>query len=160
MIFGHPPAPKMKYADLPAEHWQRIVSEAITHGTAMAFNDPDLDAAALKARQDFRKRTHTDQDDALLVLRDCAEMASAVGGLKGMKVPMKAVTLNDIWDDAKKTMREQRISRNAMRVYPVIKKDAMARTRREHDLAMAIERTQLPHEMTIHERIMPYRVKE
>jgi hypothetical protein len=31
---------------------------------------------------------------------------------------------------------------------------------RELDLTQAIERTQLPHEMTIHERIMPYRVKE
>lgn len=94
------------------------------------------------------------------MLRECVETAKVLGGLKIVKVPMKAVTLNDIWDDAKKTMREQRISRNAMRVYPVIKSDAMARTRREHDLANAIERTQLPHEMTIHERIMPYRVKE
>lgn len=117
-------------------------------------NDPDLDTEALKARQDFRKRTHTDQDDALLVLRDCTEMASAVGELKSTKPPV------NVFDAVKMAARQARISRNAMRVYPVIKWEVMARTRREHDLANAIERTQLPHEMTIHERIMPYRVKE
>lgn len=151
MIFGHPPAPKMKYADLPAEHWQRIVSEAITHGTAMAFNDPDLDAAALKARQDFRKRTHTDLDIVKVDLSD---------GIDGIHVRQAPKPTVNVFDAVKMAARQARIDRNAMRVYPVIKKDVMARTRREHDLANAIERTQLPHEMTIHERIMPYRVKE
>ena len=66
----------------------------------------------------------------------------------------------NVFDAVKLTARQARISRNEMRVYPVIKADVMARTRREHDLTTAIERTQLPHETTIHERIMPYRVRE
>lgn len=165
MIFGHPPAPKGKYAYRPDELWQRIVSEAITHGTTMAFNDQLLttEVCEAEARQKFRKRTHTDQDDALLVLRECVETARALGGIKDVKVPMKSVTLNDIWDGAKKTMREQRIARNQVaesRVCGPVGREEYFRWLREERLANAIERTQLPHEMTIHERIMPYRVKE
>lgn len=170
------------------------INHAITHGTPVdwekvakmratkVLNNPDLDTAALKARQDFRKRTHTRQDDDMIdglayacqMISDCARMASKPGALKIDKVEFMdmVVTSGDSWfikkpkptvnkfDAVKMAARQARINRNAMRVYPVIKSDAMARTRREHDLATAIERTQLPHEMTIHERIMPYRVKE
>lgn len=65
----------------------------------------------------------------------------------------------NVFDAVKLAARQARISRNETRVYPVIKQAVMAKTVREHDLCRAIERTQLPHETTIHERIMPYRVK-
>lgn len=175
MIFGQPPAlnpPEgLTFTQLLEWHRSKIdaVNLAITHGTPIDWGKvakmraKDLDTAALKARQDFRKRTHTDQDDALLVLRECVETAKVLGGLKSVKVPMKTVTLNDIWDGAKKTMREQRIARNQVaesRVCGPVGREEYFRWLREERLANAIERTQLPHEMTIHERIMPYRVKE
>lgn len=168
---------KMRTKDLSERSAKTIEMRAAT-----VFSDPDLDTAALKARQDFRKRTHTRQDDDMIdglayacqMISDCARMASKPGALKIDKVEFvdMVVTSGDSWfikkpkppanvfDVVKMAARQARIDRNAMRVYPVIKKDVMARTRREHDLANAIERTQLPHEMTIHERIMPYRVKE
>lgn len=197
------PPPEMKYASLSDAHWQSLVSDAIVHGTAMDFDEiakkrarawaeqskktiemhaarvfnesADYSTRAMKARQDFRRRTHTRQDDDMIdglayacqMISDCARMASKTGafkidlgdGIYVVRPPKPPVNKDAFFDHVKRFARENRISRNEMRVYPVIKQDVMAKTRREHDLAQAIERTQLPHATTIHERIMPYRVK-
>ncbi len=83
--------------------------------------------------------------------------------------PGRALDMNAYYDGVKAAARYQRIARNEqdgvalggryIRATP----ENVRRWRRESQelvLARAIERTQLPHEMTVHERIMPYRVKE
>jgi LmbE family N-acetylglucosaminyl deacetylase len=83
--------------------------------------------------------------------------------------PKRLMDTNAYYDGVKAAARQARIARNEqdgvalggryIRATP----ENLRRWRRESQelvLARAIERTQLPHETTIHERIMPYRVKE
>jgi len=68
--------------------------------------------------------------------------------------------VNAYYDGVKAAAREARIMRNSGDgVCLPIAITTWKRIHQEDALAQAIERTQLPHEMTIHERIMPYRVK-
>lgn len=208
--FITPPPPEMKYASLSDAHWQSLVSDAIVHGTAMDFDEiakkrdrawaeqskktiemhaarvfnesADYSTRAMKARQDFRRRMHTRQDDDMIaglayacqMISDCARMVSKTGAFKIDKIdlgdgiyvvrpPKPPVNKDAFFDHVKRFARENRISRNQRSAdtgcVPVGREEYF-RWLREDRLASAIERTQLPHEMTIHERIMPYRVKE
>jgi hypothetical protein len=113
---------------------------------------------------------------ACQMISDCARMVSKPGAFKISKVEyMDAVVAQpprkpiNVFDAVKASARQARIARNEqdgvalggryIRATP----ENLRRWRRESQelvLARAIERTQLPHETTIHERIMPYRVKE
>lgn len=75
--------------------------------------------------------------------------------------PGRTLDMNAYYDGVKAAAREARIMRNSGDgVCLPLAITTWARIHQEDALAQAIERTQLPHEMTIHERIMPYRVKE
>lgn len=98
-------------------NWERLVPEAITHGTAATFD-----------------------------------------------TPAPPVDMDAYYDNQKRFARDQRIARNEPRPDGVALNDrdtlaGWVRLLREERLAKAIERTQLPHATTIHERVMPYRVK-
>lgn len=75
------------------------------------------------------------------------------------------VNMNAYFDNKKKFAREERIKRNEMAPVPMdltlpdVTK-MIETTRREHNLCRAIDRVELPHETTIHDRLMPYRHKE
>lgn len=69
------------------------------------------------------------------------------------------------FDAMKLAARQARIARNeaAPKPIPVSLPDItkmIETTRREHNLCRAIDRTELPHEATIHDRLMPYRHQE
>jgi hypothetical protein len=113
---------------------------------------------------------------ACQMISDCARMASKPGAIKISKIEyMDAVVAQpsrrpiNVFDAVKASARQARLVRNAKDgvalggAYTKATPESWKRWKRERqelDLTQAIERTQLPHEMTIHERIMPYRVKE
>lgn len=75
--------------------------------------------------------------------------------------PGRALDMNAYYDGVKAAARQARIARNSGDgVCQPLTLKTWKRMHQEDALGVAIERTQLPHEMTIHERIMPYRVKE
>lgn len=141
------PPPEMKFAQLLEWHrtkMHEVCGIPITHGVAMDY---------AKIRQDFRKRTHTDLDIVKVDLGD---------GIYVVRPPKPPVNKDAFFDHVKRFARENRIARNQRSAdtgcVPVGREEYF-RWLREDRLVQAIERTQLPHATTIHERIMPYRVK-
>lgn len=81
-----------------------------------------------------------------------------------VKPPVERKPIN-VFDAVKAAARWDRIKRNEMQPVPMdltlpdVTK-MIETTRREHNLCKAIDRVELPHETTIHDRLMPYRHRE
>jgi len=140
----------------------------------------------MESRPELLIRDENQRQDSMIdglahacqMISDCARMASKPGAWQIDKVefmdmvvtspdswfirtPKPPVDMNAYYDNTKRFAREARIMRNSGDgVCLPIAITTWKRIHQEDALAHAIERTQLPHETTIHERIMPYRVKE
>lgn len=159
-------------AEVPVGAWQKVAKarteamirqgKVVIEKRAASEETPtDWDALVKKVMEEARQHKVLAAREFLdkkgVVLNDLDVFG---GGIYGEKPP---VDMNAYFDNKKKFAREERIKRNEMadaRLCEPIGKEAWFRALREDRLATAIEKTELPHEATIHDRLMPYRHRE